>query len=118
MVRQPILGQGLLIVEITKSHSDTPNSAGLLRTSDQPDAETSAWKKHNIHKRQTSKFPVWFEPATPASERPQTYALESADTGICYLRYYLRKFIASFKHEIWFSCQEFALLEQIYSLHT
>ena len=33
--------QGLLIVEDSISHSDTPHSVGLLWTSDQPDAETS-----------------------------------------------------------------------------
>jgi hypothetical protein len=32
--------QNLLIVEESWSHSDTPHSVGLLRTSDQPDADT------------------------------------------------------------------------------
>jgi len=36
-----ILGQGLLIIKDSRSHSDTPHSAGLLWTSDQPFAETS-----------------------------------------------------------------------------
>jgi hypothetical protein len=35
------VGQGLLIIEASRSHSDTPHSVGLLWTSDQPDAETS-----------------------------------------------------------------------------
>jgi len=35
------VGQGLLIIEDSLSHSDTPHSVGLLWTSDQPDAETS-----------------------------------------------------------------------------
>jgi len=35
------VGHGLLIVEDSWSHSDTPHSVGLLWTSDQPDAETS-----------------------------------------------------------------------------
>ena len=35
------VGQGLLIVEDSRSHSDTPHSVGLLLMSDQPDAETS-----------------------------------------------------------------------------
>ena len=38
---QPIVGQGLLIIEASRSHSDTPHSVGLVWTSDQPDAETS-----------------------------------------------------------------------------
>jgi len=41
MAQQPLVGQGLLIVEASRSHSDTPHSVGLLWTSDQPDAETS-----------------------------------------------------------------------------
>jgi hypothetical protein len=38
---------------------------------------------HNTHKNQTSMPPSGFEPAIPASERPQTYdALDRAATGI------------------------------------
>ena len=36
-----LVGQGLLIVETSRSHSDTPHSVGLPWTSDQPVAETS-----------------------------------------------------------------------------
>jgi hypothetical protein len=38
MAQQPLLGQGLLIIEASR-----PQSVGLLWTSDQPDAETSIW---------------------------------------------------------------------------
>jgi hypothetical protein len=38
---------------------------------------------HNTHKRQTSMPPAWFEPAIPASQRPQTHALDRAATVIC-----------------------------------
>ena len=38
--KQTILGQDLLIVEATLSHSDTPHSVGLLLRGDQPDTET------------------------------------------------------------------------------
>jgi hypothetical protein len=41
MTEQPLLGQDLLIVEASRSHSDTPHSVGLLWASDQPDADTS-----------------------------------------------------------------------------
>jgi hypothetical protein len=41
MAQQPLLGQGPLIIEASRSHSDTPHSVGLLWTSDQPVAETS-----------------------------------------------------------------------------
>ena len=35
------VGQDLLIIEVSRLHSDTSQSVGLLWTSDQPDAETS-----------------------------------------------------------------------------
>jgi hypothetical protein len=41
MAQQPPVGQGFLIIEASRSHSDTPLSVGLLWTSDEPDAETS-----------------------------------------------------------------------------
>ena len=44
MVQQRPVGQGLLIVEDSWSHSDTPHSVGLLWTSDQLVAETSTWQ--------------------------------------------------------------------------
>jgi hypothetical protein len=37
---------------------------------------------HNTHNRQTSMPPVGFEPIIPASEWPQTHALDCAATGI------------------------------------
>ena len=40
MAQQPLAGQGL-IIEASRSHTDTPHSVGLLWMSDQPDAETS-----------------------------------------------------------------------------
>ena len=36
---------------------------------------------HNTHNRQTCMPPVGFEPTISAGERPQTYALDRADTG-------------------------------------
>ena len=41
LVQQPLAGQGLLIIEASRSRSDTPNPNGLLCTSEQPKAETS-----------------------------------------------------------------------------
>jgi hypothetical protein len=51
----------------------------------------------NSHKKQTSMPPVGFKPAIPASERPQTDALDVAATGtgtssISYHKYFRRKF--------------------------
>jgi hypothetical protein len=36
MEQEPPVGQGLLTIEASRSHSDTPHSVGLLWTSDQP----------------------------------------------------------------------------------
>ena len=41
MAQQPLLGQSLLIIEASRSHSDTSDSIGLLWRNDQSDAETS-----------------------------------------------------------------------------
>ena len=40
----PPIGQGLLFIETSRSHSDAPHSVRLLWTSDQTDAETSTWQ--------------------------------------------------------------------------
>jgi hypothetical protein len=50
----PPVGQGLLIIEASRSHSDTPYSVGLIWTSDQLDAENSTWQhttltRGNVH---------------------------------------------------------------------
>jgi len=37
MAGQPLVCQGLLTVEASRSHSDTPHSVGHLWTSDEPD---------------------------------------------------------------------------------
>jgi hypothetical protein len=50
IARQPPVGQGLLTVDASRSHSDTPQSVGLLRSRDQPDAETSTWQHTTLTK--------------------------------------------------------------------
>jgi len=77
MAQQSLLGQGLLIAEVSRSHSGTPHSVGLLWMSDKPDLTT-----HNTHKRHTSISPKGFELPIPRSERPHTDALDRAATEI------------------------------------
>ena len=48
MATQPLVGQGPLITQSSRSHSDSPHSAGLLWTIYQPNAE-----RHNNQERQT-----------------------------------------------------------------
>jgi len=84
--QQPLVGQGLLIVEVSRSHSDTPHSVGLLWTSDRPYAKTYAWNRTTITRdRQQCPPAAGFEPAIPAtrSRRPTPYTARapgSADT--------------------------------------
>ena len=81
-MQQPLISQGLLRIEVSWSHS------GTLTIGRTPLDGSSARRRdlylttHNNHKRQTSMFPVGFEPAFPTSERPQTHALDRTATGI------------------------------------
>ena len=63
-------------IEDSRSPSDTPNSVGLLWTSDRPVSETSI-RKHKGHIMAAARF----EPATRASERPLTHALDQMANG-------------------------------------
>jgi len=62
-------------------HNDAAQSVGLLWTSDQLVAETYSLTTHDSHNRETSMWPVGFEPTISAGERPQNYALDRAATG-------------------------------------
>jgi len=48
MAQQPLASQGPLIIGASRSHSDTPHSVGLLWTTGQTDAETSAWQQTTL----------------------------------------------------------------------
>jgi hypothetical protein len=81
MRQQTPLGQDLLIIEDSRSKSVRHTTLG--RT---PLDEWSARRKdlylttHSTHNRKISMPPVKFEPTIPASERPQTHALDRATT--------------------------------------
>jgi hypothetical protein len=46
--RPPPVGQGLLIVEASRSQSDTPHLVGLFWTSDQSDTEAFIWQRTTL----------------------------------------------------------------------
>jgi hypothetical protein len=48
MAQQTVVGQGFLITETSRSHSDVPHSVGLQWTSDQTDAENSTWQHTSL----------------------------------------------------------------------
>ena len=50
--QQPLVQQGLLVIEAAGSHPDTPHSLGFLCTSDQLDAETST-RQNTKHSQDT-----------------------------------------------------------------
>jgi hypothetical protein len=83
MAQQTLVGQGLLIIETLRSHS--LRHAALSRT---PLDEWSARRRdlylttHNTHKRQISMKSAGFQPTIPASELPQTDALDYEAIGI------------------------------------
>jgi hypothetical protein len=78
---EPIPCHGLILWGFTITLMFIPHSVGLLRTSDQPDAETSLYLTTQ-HSRQTFMPPAQFEPTIPTSDRPQTHTLHKAGTNI------------------------------------
>ena len=64
----------------THTHTHTP-PISLLYRSDQLVAEAATYTTHNIHKRQISTPSAGFEPAIPAINRPQNYALTARAPG-------------------------------------
>jgi hypothetical protein len=58
------------------------HTVGLLWTSDQPVTEASTYTEQHNTRDKTSMTSAGFEAAMPATKRPQTYALDSAATGI------------------------------------
>jgi hypothetical protein len=66
MARQPLVGKGLLIIEASRSHSDTPHSVELLWTSDQPDAGTSTWQNATLT---TDRYPCSWRDSNPQSQK-------------------------------------------------
>jgi len=72
------MGQVLLLVEVSRSHSDTRQSVVVPWTSDRPVAKTSTRLHTTADKETMSMSSAGLESATPASERPQTHALDRA----------------------------------------
>jgi hypothetical protein len=90
MVQQPLVGQGLLMTDVSRSHSDTP-PVGLLWTSDQPDAETSTWQ-HTTHTR--DRHPCPRRDSNPQSQqgngrRPTPYWARPLGSDVCTIKFSL-----------------------------
>jgi len=67
MTQQPPVGVGILIHDVSRSHSHTPHSVGLLWTSDSARRRDLSLTTHNTHKRQTSIPPGWIRNLNPSN---------------------------------------------------
>jgi hypothetical protein len=76
----PSVGQGFLIHKVSRSHTTTYQSVGLLWTSDQIVAETSTWQDITLRTDNAFIPPLGFEPTFSVGERSQTYFLYRAAT--------------------------------------
>jgi hypothetical protein len=81
MAQQPLFDQGLLTVEASRSHSDTPHSVGLFWTSDQSVAETST-SQHTTLQETGIHTTGGIQTRIPSMRTSQTHALNRATTGI------------------------------------
>jgi hypothetical protein len=61
-----LVGLGLLMVEVSRTHSDTPHSVGLLCTRDWPVAETSTWQNTTLTR---DKHPCPWRNSNPQSQQ-------------------------------------------------
>jgi len=73
VAQQPLVSQGILIIEASWSHSDTPQLV-WPRASDQPIAETLPDNSQCLE--------AGFEPAVPESEQLQTHSIDRVTTGV------------------------------------
>jgi len=74
MVLHPLVGLGLLY-EVSRSHSDTPNSVELLWTSYQSDADTSDNTKHS--QKTNTRTPCGVRNRNPGKRAAVTYTKTS-----------------------------------------
>ena len=82
MGQHSLLGQDLLIIEDSRSHSVRNTTIGRTPLDEWSTRRRDLYlTTHNAHNRQTSMPPVGFEPTVPANERTQTHALDRAATG-------------------------------------
>ena len=87
MVQQPNFGLDLFTIEVSRSHALRHTHTHTHANGRDPVKERSVgavattYTAHNKHKRRTSMLSTGFEPAIPATERPQIFALGRTATG-------------------------------------
>jgi hypothetical protein len=99
MAQQPLMGQGLLIIEASQSLSvrhttvgRTPLDEWSARRRPLPD-NTQHWQETDIH-----AF-CGIQPTVPATERPQTHASDRSATGIGLILYRVNRWQYKWSHK-------------------
>jgi len=75
MTQRPYSGLGVLMIRVSRSHSDTQHSVGLVCTNDQPVAPTSAWQNPTLTRDRPScpgGIPTHIPNKRAAAGTPQT----------------------------------------------
>ena len=70
MARQPLVGLDILTFQVSRSHSDTPHSVGLLWTSDRPVAEISTLQHTTLTR---DRHPCLRRDSNPQSRQASGY---------------------------------------------
>jgi len=82
VMQQPYSSLAASFLRFSRPHTDTLHTVRLLWANDQPVRRSLYLTTHNTHKRQISMSPIEFEPTIPASEWPQSHALDRVAIGI------------------------------------
>jgi hypothetical protein len=87
MVQQPLVSQCLLVFEYLRNISLKNTTLCRIHLDEGSARRTDLYlTTHNTQNRHTSMLPARFEPAIPASDRPQTHALDRAASSSTLLR--------------------------------
>jgi hypothetical protein len=102
MAQQPLVGQGLFIIEVLRSHSGIWHSVGLLWTSDQPDEETSTWQHTTLT---TDRHPCPRQDSNPQSQqvnsrRPTPWTARPLGSADIVYAWHLPRFRAVLSHRV------------------
>jgi len=102
LAQQPPGVQGLLIHEVSRSHTQLRTTVGRTPLDEWSGRRRDLYlTTHNTHNRQTSMPPVGFEITVSAGERPQTFALDRASTETGSTRYLVESIFRMIKKVKW-----------------
>jgi len=80
---QPNMSHGILMLKVSRSHTQQHNKVSRTPLDNRSAHHRDLYlTTHNTNNTHTSMPLEGFEPPVPASEQPQTYALDLAATGM------------------------------------